>query len=81
MKKIRKALETIALGYSQGSCSIDTLIKACNNYKIRENIVDDLDYEILVAKSCIDSINGVEQDPEICKGIVPGPTKVVEGVP
>lgn len=80
MKKIRKALETIAHGYSQGNCSIDTLIKACNNYKIRENIVDDLDYEILVAKSCIDSINGVEQDPEICKGIVPGQTKVVDGV-
>lgn len=80
MDKLRKALNTIALGYSQGNCSIDTLIKACENYKIRSGIVDDFDYEIKVAKSCIDAINGVPQDTEIEKAIVPGQTKVVDGV-
>ena len=80
MDKLRKALDTIALGYSQGNCSIDKLIKACNNYKIKNGLVDDFDYEMKVAKSCIDSINGVEQDTEIAKAIVPGQTKVVDGV-
>ena len=80
MDKLRKSLDTIALGYSQGNCSIDTLIKACNNYKIRKGIVDNYDYEIMVAKSCIDFINGVEQDAEIAKAIVPGQTKVIDGV-
>lgn len=80
MDELRKALDTIALGYSQGNCSVDTLIKACNNYKAKKGLVDDFDYEIMVAKSCIDSINGVEQDAEIAKAIVPGQTKVVDGV-
>ena len=80
MDKLQKALDTIALGYSQGNCSIDKLIKACNSYKIRKGLVDDFDYEMKVAKSCIDSINGVEQDAEIAKAIVPGQTKVVDGV-
>lgn len=80
MNKLRKALDTIALGYSQGNCSIDTLIKACEFYKNKNNIVDSYDYEILIAKSCIDAINGVKQDPEIMKAIVPGQTKVVDGV-
>lgn len=80
MDKLRKALETIALGYSQGNCSVDKLIKACNIYKRKKGIIDDFDYELIVAKSCIDSINGVEQDSEILKAIVPGQTKVVDGV-
>ena len=65
MDDLRKAIEVIALGYSQGNCSIDTLIKACNNYKIQKGIVDNFDYDLKVAKSCIDFINGVEQDKEI----------------
>lgn len=80
MDDLRKAIEVIALGYSQGNCSIDTLIKACNNYKIQKGIVDNFDYDLKVAKSCIDFINGVEQDKEITKAIIPGQTKVVDGV-
>lgn len=77
---LRKALDAISLGYSQGDCSVDILIKACENYKIKKGLVDDFDYDLKVAKSCIDSINGVEQDIEIAKAIVPGQTKVVDGV-
>lgn len=80
MDKLRKSLDTIALVQSQGNCSIDTLIKACNNYKRLKGINDDYDYEIRVAKSCIDFINGIEQDEEITKSILPGQTKVVDGV-
>lgn len=80
MDKLRKSIETIALGYLQGNCSVDTLIKACNNYKIQKGITDNLDYELKVAKSCIDYINNVPQDKEILKAIIPGQTKVIDGV-
>lgn len=80
MNRFKKALEAITLGYSQGNCSIDDLIQACENYKARTGIVDNYDYEIRVAKSCIDYINGLPQDEEIAKAIVPGQTKVVDGV-
>lgn len=80
MDGLRKAIEVIALGYSQGDCSIDTLIKACNNYKMQNGFVDNFDYDLKVAKSCIDFINGVEQDEDILKAIVPGQTKVIDGV-
>lgn len=78
--KLRKALDTIALQYTEGNCSTDILIKACNNYKIRTGFNDDFNYALIVAKSCIDSINRVSKDNEIEKGIVPGQTKVVDGI-
>lgn len=80
MDKLTKALETIALGYSQGMVSIDVLKKACTDYKIKKGIVDNFDYEIIVAKSCFDFINNVPQDTEILKAIIPGQTKVVDGI-
>lgn len=80
MDKLKKTLETIAFGYAKGNCSVDKLIKACEIYKRKNGIIDDFDYELKVAKSCIDSINGVEQDSEILKAIIPGQTKVVDGV-
>lgn len=80
MKKNRKALETLALGYSQGIVSVDVLIKACDNYKIQNNLFDSEDYEIKVSKSLFDQINGIEQDRVIAKAIVPGQTKYVDGV-
>ncbi len=46
--KNRKALETIALGHSQGVVSIDVLIKACENYKFQNKIYDDFDYSVAV---------------------------------
>lgn len=75
-----KALQTIALNESQGNCSIDKLITACEKYKIKKGLVDDIDYELKVSKSCIDSINGIAPDLEINKAIVPGQTKVIDGV-
>lgn len=78
--KLRKALDTIALQYTEGNCSTDILIKACNNYKIRTGFNDDFNYALIVAKSCIDSINKISKDNEIEKGIVPGQTKVVDGI-
>ena len=74
MNKLLKALETFALAYNEGKCSVDSLIKACSNYKNKIGFVEDLDYDIKVSKSCFDYINGVEQDKEIAKAIVPGQT-------
>lgn len=75
-----KALQTIALGNSQGFVSDDELIKACENYKVAVGHDDDYGYFVKVAKSLQDSINGVEQDKEIAKAIVPGQTKVIDGI-
>lgn len=80
MKKLLKSIETIALCYLQGNCSVDTLIKACDQYKIKSGLIDDFDYDLKVTKSCIDYINGVSQDEEIIKAIIPGQTKVIDGV-
>lgn len=80
MDRSRKALETIALGYSQGIVSVDILIKACDKYKIQKGLIDDLDYSCMVSKSLFDQLNGVKQDKEIAKAIVPGQTKYVDGV-
>ena len=80
MDRSRKALETIALGYSQGIVSVDILIKACDKYKIQKGLIDDLEYSCMVSKSLFDQLNGVKQDKEIAKAIVPGQTKYVDGV-
>lgn len=80
MNKLLKSLQTFALAYNEGKCSVDTLIKACGIYKAKTGFVDNLEYELKVAKSCIDSINGVERDDKICKAIIPGQTKVVDGI-
>lgn len=80
MDKNRKALEIIALGYSQGVVSVDTLIKACDKYKIQKGLIDDLEYNCMVSKSLFDQLNNVKQDKEIAKAIVPGQTKYVDGV-
>ena len=80
MNNLMKSIETIALGYLQGNCSVDVLIKACNQYKIKSGLIDNFDYELKVAKSCIDYLNGIPQDKEIIKAIIPGQTKVIDGV-
>ena len=76
----RSALETIALGYTQGIVSSDILIKACDNYKCSTGFVDDEDYRINVSKSLLDQLNGVEPNEEISKAILPGQTKFFNGV-
>lgn len=81
MDELRKALETIAFKNYEGEVSDDTLIKACDAYKARsESFLDDYDYHVRVAKSLYDHLNGIEPDEEICKAIIPGQTKVVDGV-
>lgn len=80
MDKNRKALETLALGHSQGIVSIDMLIKACDSYKLQANLIDDYSYSIKVSKSLLDQLNGVPQDEEIAKAIVPGQTKYMNGI-
>lgn len=80
MNNNRKALETIALGHAQGIVSVDVLIKACDNYKLQSGLIDNLEYSMKVSKSFYDQMNGVEQDKEIAKAIVPGQTKYVDGV-
>ena len=81
MEDIKKALETIALKNSEGVVPDDLLIKACDAYKIKsDDFLDDYDYHVCVAKSLYDHLNGIEPDEEICKAVVPGQTKVVDGV-
>lgn len=78
---LKKALETIALSNSEGMVSDDLLIKASENYKIKSSeFLDDYDYNLRVAKSLHDHLNNVDPDEEVCKAIVPGQTKVVDGV-
>lgn len=81
MDELRKALETFALRNAEGEVSDATLEKACEAYKARSSeFVDDYEYNLYVAKSVYDHIHGVDQDPEITKAIMPGQTKVVNGV-
>lgn len=81
MEEIKKALDRIAEGNALGKVSDDLLIKACDAYKIKsENFDDSYDYHICVAKSLYDHLHGIESDEEICKAVVPGQTKVVDGV-
>lgn len=79
-EKLYKALQSVALGYSKGNVSIDVLIKACDIYKAKTSFNDDFDYQVKVAKSCFDHINNVVPDEEISKAILPGQTKVIDGV-
>lgn len=79
-KELRKALDTIALNHSKGVVSNDILIKACENYKEQVGFEEDFDYDMIVAKSVFDAINGMPQDAEICKAVLPGQTKIVDGV-
>ena len=80
MNKLLKSLQTFALAYNEGKCSVDTLIKACGAYKAKTGFVDNLEYELKVAKSCIDSINGVERDDKICKAIIPFFTNIISSI-
>ena len=75
-----KALESIALGYSEGNVSIDMLIKACDNYKAKTNFDDGLEYQVIVSKSLFDQLNGDEPDETLNKSIVPGQTKYIGDV-
>ena len=81
MDELRKALETFALRNAEGEVSDALLEKACEAYKARSSeFVDDYEYNLYVVKSVYDHIHGVDQDPEITKAIMPGQTKVVNGV-
>lgn len=81
MDELRKALEIFALRNAEGAVSDAVLEKACEAYKVRSSeFVDDYQYNLYVAKSVYDHLHGVDQDPEISKAIMPGQTKVVDGV-
>lgn len=79
-KDLRKNLEILAVAHAYGKISNDTLIKACENYKIQSDFVDDFDYNLCVSKSLYDALNGIEPDLEICKAVIPGQTKMIDGV-
>lgn len=79
--KLLKALETVSAGFAVGTVPVDTLIKANESYcKAIGLDVDSIDYQIKVAKSCIDALNGIAPDMELMKAIVPGTTKVIDGI-
>lgn len=78
--KIYKSLQVIALGYSKGNIPVDTLIRACDLYKAKTDFEDNYEYELMVAKSLYDALNEVEPDAEITKAVLPGQTKIVDGI-
>lgn len=80
MRASRKAIETIALGYSEGIVPIDALMKACENYKLKKNLLADEEYEKMVSKSFFDQMNGIKTADKILKAVVPGQTKYFDGV-
>ena len=76
-----KALETVSAGFAAGTVPVDILIKANETYCAAIGFeADSMDYQIKVAKSCIDALNDVDPDPELLKAIVPGTTKMLDGV-
>lgn len=80
MDILRIALERIAQQTLDDS-SYDNLVKACDSFKIKsEDFLDDYEYNLYVSKSVRDYLNEVEQTDYISKAILPGQTKVVDGV-
>ena len=80
MNEYRVALERISQ-FALDDSSYDTLIKACDAYKIKsDDFMDDYEYHLYVSKSIADFLNEVAQDVEICKAILPGQTKNVDGI-
>lgn len=79
--RLRDALNRIAQANAVGEVNDDVLIKACDSYKNKSEDYDDsYEYHVCVTKSLFDHINNLEPDDEVCKAIVPGQTKVVDGV-
>lgn len=78
--QLDKAMESIALGYVEGNVPIDVCIKACESYNAKLPAENQFQYDLIVSKSCIDSINGNARDEELCKAITPFQTKVIDGV-
>lgn len=76
----REALDLLALRHSEGGLSDETLTKACDAYRQSTDLDDDVDYQICVTKSLFDKLRGQDQDAEIVKAILPGQTKVVNGI-
>lgn len=76
----RQALDLLALRHSEGGLSDETLTKACDAYRQSTDLDDDVDYQICVTKSLFDKLRGQDQDAEIVKAILPGQTKVVNGI-
>jgi hypothetical protein len=76
-----KALHIIAEQNRSGAISDQLLIKACDNYKKNSlEFIHNEEYDIMVSKSFYDSLNNLEQDEEVLKSVLPGTTKVVDGV-
>lgn len=81
MDILRKALDTIALRNLRGDVSDELLVKACDSYKDKaESFDDSYEYNVYVTKSIYDFLHGNETDAEISKAILPGQTKVIDGV-
>lgn len=74
------ALYRIAEEQANGNTTIDLLSKACETYKLKTGFDDGYGYQLLISKSISDQLNGLEQDEDIAKSILPGETKVIDGV-
>lgn len=81
MNELKKAINILALQNMKGKISDDYLSQACEVYKQKkDDFEDNYNYHVYVSKSLFDHLNGIEPDKEICKAIIPGQTKVVDGV-
>ena len=76
----RDALDVLALRHAKGGMSDELLTKACDAYRQSCDLDSDVDYQLCVTKSLLDKLRGQEQDTELVKAILPGQTKVVNGV-
>jgi len=74
-----EALKYICEQNAIGKTSDGFLVKACNNYKDVIGFDDSYEYNVIVSKSLYDYLNG-KRSNEINKAILPGQTKVIDGV-
>ena len=74
------ALYRIAEEQANGKVTVDLLSKACEAYKLKTDFDDGYGSQLLISKSISDQLNGLEQDETIAKSILPGETKVIDGV-
>ncbi len=79
--ELLEALYRIAELNGSGDVPDYVLVKACNNYKINcSYFIESEDYDIKISKSISDYLNNNEPEDEVCKAVLPGTTKVVDGV-
>lgn len=74
-----RKLHNLSVGYVGGKVSLEIIQKAVEIYG-GDGLQDDVEYNAVLAKSFHDFQNNLPQEADIVKAILPGQTKVVDGV-